>query len=127
MSETKMLNEGTTRMTGVPQTLSEAFTREYLRAPAIPRVAGLPSVKARAFRAREKQPHQNDGFSRSRLYSAKKRGGPAHLCARKSRVPSQEIRQKKCHTMQSNFQRISLKTNDRYPNKVTHFFEVAAR
>jgi hypothetical protein len=122
-----MLKERKTRMSRVPQTRFAAFTREYVRAPAVPRGAGRPLVNARAFQAREKQPHQNDGFSRGSLYPGKERGGSARLCARKSRISNREIRQKKCHTMQSNFQRISLKTNDRYPNKVTHFFEVAAR
>src|SRR5277367_3030505 len=31
----------------------------------------------------------------------------------------------KCHTMQSNCPPNLLKTNDRHPNKVTHFFEPA--
>src|ERR1022692_4617820 len=32
-------------------------------------------------------------------------------------------RQIKCHTMQSNSTRKSLKTNDGHPNEVSHFFE----
>jgi hypothetical protein len=35
------------------------------------------------------------------------------------------LRQIKCHTMQSNFASKLLKTKDRHPNKVTHFFEPA--
>src|SRR5579863_9464886 len=33
----------------------------------------------------------------------------------------------KCHTVQSSFQPIPLKTNDRYPGKVTHFFRGPSR
>jgi hypothetical protein len=35
-----------------------------------------------------------------------------------------DLRQIKCHTMQSNFGLKLLKTNDGHPDKVTHIFEV---
>src|SRR5271155_5521669 len=119
----KMTCERTTRTSQSPQTLSAAFTRGWLCAPGVTRGAGLPLVKARAFQAREKQPHRNDGFGRGSLHPAKERRGPARLCAHKSRLSDHEIRQTKCHTMQGNSQRISLKTNDWHPHKVSHLFE----
>jgi hypothetical protein len=117
-----MTNESNSLEFRRPHALPAAFIGEFLRTPAIPRGAELPLVKARAFQAREKQPHQSDGFSRGGLYPAKERVGPACLCAHQSRVLNREIRQKKCHTVQSNSRPISLKTKDRHPHKVTHFF-----
>src|SRR5271154_1303859 len=83
-----MLNERRTRMSRAPRTLSAAFSGDRLRAPAVPRGVGLPLVKARAFQAREKQPHQNDGFSRGRLYSTKEPGGSAPPALAEARVQS---------------------------------------
>ena len=117
-----MLNERNSPKFRRPHALAAAFTGELLRTPAIPRGAELPSVKARAFQAREKQPNQDDGFSRGGLYPARERVGLARLRAHKPRVSNREIRQKKCHTLQSNFQPISLKTNDRHLKEVTHLF-----
>ena len=116
------MNESNGQKFRSPHALAPAFTGEFLRTPAIPRDAELPLVKARAFQAREKQPHQDDGFSRGSLYPAKERVGLARLCAHQSRVSNREIRRKKCHTLQSNFQPISLKTNDRHLKEVTHLF-----
>ena len=52
--------------------------------------------------------------------------GPSHqprACPSARRDSARNFRQTKCHTMPSNFRPISLKTNDRHPHKVSHFFK----
>lgn len=132
-----MLNERKSRMSRARQALAEP-RMQTARSASLPsrvtnyesqvtaygsQITGRPLVKARAFQAREKQPYQNDGFSRGCPYSTIKRGDPALLCAHEPRVSNHGILQLKCHTMPSNCQRISLKTNGRHPHKVSHFFK----
>jgi len=136
-----MLNERKSRISRARQALAEP-RMQTARSASLPsrvtnyesqvtaygsQITGRPLVKARAFQAREKQPYQNDGFSRGRFCSTTDQVSPARLRAHKPRVSNHEILQLKCHTMPSKVRLISLKTNVRQPREASHFFKGAAR
>lgn len=149
----KMCWEHGSRKSSAPQVLAESRLQGSEPACSFSRVARRSLAKARAFKAREKSPHQNNGFSRGlfystlmpnrnrcnllktndrcTFYSTQNQGGiradfvldAARFFCNFERAQ----RQMKCHTLQSLFQPISLKTNDRRPHKVTHNFRRPAR
>jgi hypothetical protein len=63
-----------------------------------------------------------DAMSKIFKLGARDRRRAAEQTARPERAAMRQI---KCHTTQRNFAPKLLKTNDRHPNKVTHFFEPA--